>query len=102
MITKNELIRTIQELEGSPQSYQNCEKLATFYLIYDHLYSQKDAPEVRTSQEVTIGQHGDSEFLQAAAGTEAAKAWEIIDELMEILKRLQPRLYNSVLNQLQK
>lgn len=102
MISKSELIRTIEELEGSPQSYQNCEKLATFYSIYDHLYSQKDAPEVRTSQEVTIGQHGDSEFLQAAAGTKAAETWAILDELMEILKRLQPRLYDSVLNQLKK
>ena len=101
MIKESELLRTIQELEDSPQSYQNCEKLATFYSIYDHLYSRSEAPPARTGQEVIIGQHGDSEFLQAIEGTDAEKAWAIIGELMEILKRLQPKLYDSVLKQIQ-
>ena len=103
MINRNELIRTIEELENSPQSYQNCEKLATFYTIYDHLYKQPDPePYARASHETIIGQYGDSEFLQAVEGTEASEAWAIINELMEILKRLQPKIYESVLNRLKK
>lgn len=99
MLNKSELIRIIEELEEGPQSYQNCEKLATFYAIFDHLYKRPDPePYARASQETIIGQYGDSEFLQAIAGTEASETWAIIDELMEILKRLQPKIYASVLN----
>jgi hypothetical protein len=42
MFSKVELLDAIDELENSPATYQNAEKLATFYLLYDHLYIQKE------------------------------------------------------------
>jgi hypothetical protein len=36
MFSKKELMDAIDELERSPSTYQNAEKLATFYLLYDH------------------------------------------------------------------
>ena len=45
MIAKTELEKAIDECEHLPTSYQNCEKLATFYAIYDHLYAEKEPKE---------------------------------------------------------
>lgn len=98
MFSKNELLDAIEELEMSPATYQNCEKLATFYSLYDHLYAKRitsAGPE--PVKETIIGQHGDSEFLRLVEGEEAGKAWETMDELMEAVKALQPRLYEATL-----
>lgn len=98
MFTKSELLDAIDELEMSPSTFQNCEKLATFYLLYDHLYT-KPAPELRAEivQEVSVDNYGDSEFLQLVADHDARSAWLIMDELMDAVKALQPRLYNATL-----
>lgn len=48
-------------------------------------------------REIIIDQHGDSEFLRVVEGTEAEKAWETMDELMEAVKALQPRLYEATI-----
>lgn len=98
MFSKSELLDAIDELEMSPATYQNCEKLATFYLLYDHLYCKKTITTgAEPVREVMIAKHGDSEFLQAVEGADAEMAWSTMDELMEAVKALQPRLYDATL-----
>lgn len=98
MFNKNELLDAIDELEMSPATYQNCEKLATFYNLYDHLYGTGgQTARVEPVREVTIGQHGGSEFLRLVEGKDAEEAWKTMDELMEAVKTLQPRLYEATL-----
>lgn len=101
MFSKNELLDAIDELEMSPSTYQNAEKLATFYLLYEHLYTTRE-PVSRVEQidEVIISQYGDTEFLRLIADRKAEDVWAIIDELMEAVKVLQPKLYNAVLDKL--
>ncbi len=99
MFTKNQLLEAIDELEMSQATYQNCEKLATFYSIYDHLYGER-IPAQETSREVIISSHGESEFLRAIEGQESSKVWEVIDELLETIKALNPRLYQATLQEL--
>lgn len=41
MITERELSSCILELEESANNYQGCQKLATLYTVYDHLYAKK-------------------------------------------------------------
>lgn len=41
MISEKELRREIEEYENAQPNYQICEKLATLYIIYDHLYGVK-------------------------------------------------------------
>lgn len=101
MFSKNELLDAIEELEMSPATYQNAEKLATFYVLYEHLYVKKEpVSRVESVNEVIIGDYGDSEFLQTVIGMKSENVWMIIDELMDAIKTLQPRLYQATIAKL--
>ncbi len=101
MFSKNEILDAIDELEMSPATYQNAEKLATFYSLYDHLYIQKEPMNrIESVREVIIDRYGDSEFMRAIEGKDAEKEWLIMEELMETIRLLQPRLYQATLEKL--
>lgn len=99
MFSKIELLKAIDELEMSPATYQNAEKLAVFYLLYDHLYIKKEpVNRIEPVKEVTIDRYDGSEFLQAIAGKNAEDIWIIMDELMQSVQVLQPKLYEATLD----
>lgn len=101
MFNKSELLNAIDDLEMSPATYQNAEKLATFYLLYDHLYTRKEpVGRVETVEEVIIDNHGDSDFLRLIDGKKAHSVWLIMDELIEAVQVLQPRLYEATIEEL--
>ena len=102
MFSKNELLDAIDDLEMAPATYQNAEKLATFYTLYDHLYV-REVPKnlVEMTREVTIDRYGDTEFLKAIDGMNAEKAWLIMDELMSTLMALQRKLYDATIDRLE-
>ena len=101
MFSKNELLDAIDELEMSPATYQNAEKLATFYVLYEHLYLKKEpVSRVESVNEVIIGDYGDSEFLQTVMGMKSENVWMIVDELMDAVKTLQPRLSQATIAKL--
>ena len=101
MFSKTELLDAIDELEHAPATYQNAEKLATFYQLYDHLYIDKEpVMRIEPTKEVIIEDHGGSEFLRVITGQRAEAVWLIIDELLEAVKVLQPRLYQATIDKL--
>ena len=65
------------------------------------LYSAAPAP-VKTYASETVGSYGDSDFLQAVSNMAPARAWEVMDELMDSLKIVNERVYNSVMRKLEK
>lgn len=87
MFSKNEIRQAIAETEANAQTYEDCVKLATFYEIQDHLYSE-DAPKAI---------NGDSDFLQAVNGKDNEAVWRVLDELMDTLKLINPHLYDGVM-----
>ena len=91
MITHRELVNCISECENAQPSYQNCEKLATFYTIFDHLYTDSEK-----KLEQQVDDYGQSEFLQAIKGKSTDEMWLVMDELMDALQITNPRLYESV------
>ena len=101
MFSKNELLDAIDDLEMAPATYQNAEKLATFYTLYDHLYV-REVPKnlVEMTREITIDRYGDTEFLKAIDGMNAEKAWKIMDELMSTLMALQRKLYDATIDRI--
>ena len=101
MFSKSELLNAIDELEHSPATYQNAEKLATFYLLFEHLYVEKE-PVNRFEQvrEVTIDRYDGSEFYKAISGNKANFVWAVMDELMATIEALQPSLYRATIDKI--
>lgn len=101
MFSKTELLDAIEDLENSPATYQNAEKLATFYLLYDHLYIQKEPMQrIESAREVKINRYGDSDFLKVITDKDAKDIWMIMDELMGTLELLQPKLYRATIDKI--
>ena len=102
MITERELLDAIKECERDPITMAKCDKLANFYIIHDHLYGDGGYSynQAKTEIEKVIYTKSDSEFLQTVDGMNAEKVWKIIDELMETIKIINPRLYDGVLRKL--
>ena len=107
MIDLPEIKAWIARLETEESSWSNYDKLAVLYAILNQhteqeqklpqpvMYSAAPAPE-------TVSDYGDSDFLQAVSDMAPARAWEVMDELMDSLKIVNERVYNSVMRKLEK
>ena len=108
MFTEAELIDAIDQIESGKHSIQNCERLAAIYTVLDHLYGKERPIMVDTGYsndskiETEIGQYGESKFLTMVAGKSAKEAWLLMDELVEALIVLNPRLMNNFFEKLNK
>lgn len=100
MITIRELDGAIRECENAPTSYQNCEKLATFYTIRDHIVEEPHEVEHSYDPPQGIEDYGDSDFLQAIKGRNTAEIMAVMDELMETILITNPRLYQGVMRKI--
>lgn len=105
MVTEKELLEAIRACEQDPITYANIEKLANLYTVHHYLYGVSDdypQQSFAAPTETVIGKHGDSEFLTAVDGMDASAVWSVIDELMETVRLVNPRLYDGVLRKLDK
>ena len=102
MLSKAELLTAIDELEDAPPTFQNCQKMATFYTLLNSVYGGQRLEQSFADQkpEEVIKEYGNSEFLQAITGKKAAFVWQVINETMDALEVLQPKLYDAVIRQL--
>lgn len=116
MITERDLQEAIAECEGQRNPTSNtCIKLAAFYTIRDNLYPKQNTddnevvppsspPQIRESREsraATVSTYdGDSDFARLAYGLDIDDLMPIMDELMQTLQIIQPRLYDGVMRKL--
>ena len=114
MLDKAEIRAAIAKLEFDESSYSNYAKLASLYVIRDKMqeeergdggryvgyYSGATAP--LPAEPDPVGEYGDSEFLLAVAGKDPAKAWTVIDELMDTLSMVNSKVYNSVMQKIKR
>jgi len=108
MITEQALQEAIAECHGERNPNANtCMKLAAYYTIRDHLEAQGNAPVLpgrsyapEPPQPETIQWEGDSEFARTIRGLPVSYIMPIMDELMEAVQVLQPRLYAGVIRKL--
>lgn len=100
MITKRDLEAAIAECQGkrNPDA-KTCIMLAAFYTIRKEMfgeelleYSYSPAPYRNT-----IEIDSDSDFARAVNGREQDEVLPVINELMETLNVIQPRLYDAVM-----
>ena len=105
MITKRDLESAIAECQGkrNPDA-RTCIMLAAFYTIkremfgeekYAEQFSYSPAP-VRNTVMIDSG----SEFAKVVNGKDIDELLPIIDELMQTLEIIQPRLYNAVMDKI--
>lgn len=94
MFSEAELSKAIIEIEKSSATYQDAEKLATFYILYDHLHKPEPI------REVTIDRYNGSELYRLISGKNAVDVWNVINEAMELVKVAQPDIYNAVVSRL--
>jgi len=105
MFTEAELVDAINQINEGKHSIQNCERLAAIYTVLDHLYGiQRPMVEVSHDNKIEseVGLYGKSEFLELIAGKPAKEAWLLMDELVEALQVLNPRLMNNFFEKLNK
>ena len=115
MITEKEITQAIEECLREPVTGQKRSVLADLIIIQDYLFGEPmKAQEVQHPQpmqsysaphveqvEKYIEAKGDSEFLRAVDGRKAENVWKLIDELVEAVKILQPRMYTTFIDKLQ-
>ena len=80
------------------------EKEESGWQVYGKLADQQ--PQIAAYSEAAgpieeqLGQYGDSDFLRAVEGKDPAKAWAVMDELMETLQVVNGRIYDGVMRKL--
>lgn len=115
MIDIKEIELEIADIEhAKDHSPSVCMYLSALYSIRDHMnggtpyrepiaYSQasysREIEHPAISAKVEIA--GNSEFLRSVTGKDTAAAWSIVDELMDNLKLVNPRVYDNVLMKIQ-
>ena len=108
MITEQDLQAAIAECQGVRNPTANtCIKLAAFYTIKNELFGKTEQLEQLPSYsyasppENTITFDSGSEFSQLINGKSQDEVLKVIDELMQTLEVINPRLYDGVLRKLQ-
>lgn len=103
MITYEDLQQAITECQAEREPNSNtCIKLAAFLTIREILFSDKqpsggysyDAPPPDVSRETL------SEFMAAVSRADKNEVWAVMDELMNTLHLINPRLYDGVMKKI--
>lgn len=109
MIDKRDLEENIAELEGArDHSPQMCQRLASLYTIRRELFGEAEQTSgysfasmpAPVSEPEPLDDYGDSDFLIAIRGKVPADAWHVVDDLMDTLKAVNPRVYDSVMRKM--
>lgn len=115
MITEKEIAQAIDECMREPVTGNKRAVLADLIIIQDYLFGEpmqaQEAPQPIPMQsysappieqvETYIETTGDSEFLKAVDGRKAEKVWKLMDELVEAVKILHPRMYTTFIDKVQ-
>lgn len=115
MITEKEIEQAIKECLREPVTGNKRAVLADLIIIQDYLFGEpmqaREATQPIPMQsysappmeqvETYIETNGDSEFLKAVDGRKADKVWKLLDELVEAVKILHPRMYTTFIDKVQ-
>ena len=115
MITEKEVAQAIEECMREPVNGNKRAVLADLIIIQDYLFGEsmqeREVPQAMPMQSYSAPQieqvekyietKCDSEFLKAVDGRKADKVWKLIDELVEAVKILHPRMYTTFIDKVQ-
>lgn len=116
MITEREVLNAIDECMKDPITGNKRAVLADLFIIHDHLFGEPARAQEATQMPMPMQSHsappmeqvetyvetnGDSEFLKAVDGRKAERVWKLMDELVEAVKILHPRMYTTFIDKVQ-
>ena len=105
MITEHDLDSAIAECQGrkNPDA-KTCMMLAAFYTIRREMFGEEKEAEhysyAPAPDRNIIDFDSDSEFARAVDGKLQEKIMPVLEELMETLRIIQPKLYHAVMDRL--
>ena len=110
MITENDLKQAILECQGERNPNANtCIKLAAYLTILESLYPKEDksTPEPIKAQKAAnnndlIGDLGDTDFYRMIQGKKYTDVLAVVNELMDTVYIMNPKLYDGVMHELMK
>lgn len=99
MIKRQDLLDAISECQGERNPNANtCMKLSAYYILMDKLYPE-EAPVYSRAEP---GYNSGSEFSEAIWGLNPEEVYRVMDELMEAVSIIVPKLYRATLDKLRK
>ena len=116
MITEKEVEQAIQECMRDPITGNKRAVLADLIIIQDFLFGEptreQEAQQMPMPMqsyssppmeqvEIYVETNGDSEFLKVVNGRKADRVWKLMDELVEAVKILHPRMYTTFIDKVQ-
>lgn len=115
MITEREVQTAIDECLKEPVTGGKRSALADLLIIKDYLFGEptraQEVPQPMPMQsysappmeqvETYVETNGDSEFLKVVNGRKAERVWPLINELVEAVKILHPRMYTTFIDKVQ-
>lgn len=114
MISERELLDIIEGYERDFKTLGDCEKLAVYYTVYDHLFGKVDNYREEYRQGYSTCAEGfqheekkisvpvvTSDFLRTVEGMDASRFWSVIDELVSTIEVINPRLYEGLMKRLE-
>lgn len=102
MITRKDLDSAIAECQGkrNPDA-KTCIMLAAFYTIKNEMFGEEKKADYSfepAPYRNIIEIDSDSDFARAIDGREQKDIMPVLDELMETIQIIQPRLYSAVMD----
>ena len=116
MITEKEVAQAIEQCMQEPATGNKRAVLADLIIIQDYLFGEptrvQEVPQMPMPKqsysappmeqvEIYVETNGDSEFLNAVNGRKAERVWKLMDELVEAVKILHPRMYTTFIDKVQ-
>ena len=116
MITEKEVAQAIEECMREPVTGNKRAVLADLIIIQDYLFGEptraQEVPQMPMPMqsysappmeqvEIYVEVEGDSEFLKVVNGRKSERVWPLINELVEAVKILHPRMYTTFIDKVQ-
>ena len=92
---------TIAEWEAKDLTFVVVERLAWLYIVRDNAMMRvKEQTGEEPVLMPAVAMSSGTEFMEACSKADPVKMWPVLDELMDTLKVLQPKLYEATIERL--
>ena len=100
MISIEQISGEISSLEEEKPTHMTMQKLAALYTVRDHMIIGEEKSEPAVIVSGAIPMLSESDFSKAVYEMDTKSVMGVIDELMDTLRLMQPKLYEAVMRKI--